>query len=301
MKFIYIKDDSSKFKEYNLSKFKLVFLIFTICSVIVVPTIFLSHNYFKLNHDLHLSEKLDPLSSSISSSLDDISYIKKEIDRIHRKDDTIRSMVGLPIIDLDIRKMGTGGEEEELEDLNYFFEDEFEHDVVSYIETIDYLRRIVGMEIISYRDIANFIDKNLSYILRKPAIHPVNMNECDMSSSYGFRRDPYTKRYKMHEGQDFSGKVGTPIYATADGVVKSSKRYGSYGNYIEIDHGNGYVTIYAHLNKRITKRGASVTRGDQIGTLGNTGRSTAAHLHYEVKYRGKNLDPQDYYFDKNIY
>ena len=88
--------------------------------------------------------------------------------------------------------------------------------------------------------------------------------------------------------------------STADGIVKTSKFYGSFGNYIEIDHGNGYVTVYGHLHKRIVKKGQKVERGQLIGQVGNTGRSTAPHLHYEVKYKNKTLNPSDFYFDISL-
>ena len=118
-----------------------------------------------------------------------------------------------------------------------------------------------------------------------------------MSSRYGYRIDPFTKKRRFHEGDDFSCKVGSPVVATADGVVKVSKRYGSFGNYIEIDHGNGYVTAFAHLSKRLVKKGDKINRGEQIGTVGNTGRSTAPHLHYEVQYNKKHVNPNEFYFD----
>ena len=116
------------------------------------------------------------------------------------------------------------------------------------------------------------------------------------------RKDPYTKRKKMHEGQDFNGVWSkTPILATANGTVKKSQRYGTYGNYIEIDHGNGFSTIYAHLHRRYVKKGDKIARGQKIGTLGNTGKSTAPHLHYEVKRFGRAINPENYFFDNKIH
>ena len=154
----------------------------------------------------------------------------------------------------------------------------------------------------SYSDISDYVEQNLNKILRIPAIHPIPLDQGEKTSGFGMRRDPYTLKNRMHEGQDFSGTwAKTPVLSTAKGVVKSAGKYGTYGNYIEIDHGNGYVTAYAHLNKRMIKRGSIIVRGQQIGTLGNTGRSTANHLHYEIKYRGQHVDPQDYYFDNQIY
>ena len=305
MKFIYIKDNDSSFKELNLNKLQLFLVSISIFLFILAPTFIISYYIAYHNADSDFVDfkynKIKTIESDIENSRDDIDYIKNQLNILQLKDNNLRSMVGLPIIPEDIRKMGTGGNSDDSDDLNYYFEDEFDDDVDSYVQEVEFLKRSIGLQKISISDISNYVDSNLDKILRFPAIHPIDIKLCDMTSGFGKRRDPYTRRYRMHDGQDFSGKRGTPIYATANGVVKSSKYYGSYGNYIEIDHGNGYTTIYAHLNKRRIKRGAKVKRGQRIGDLGNTGRSTANHLHYEIKYRGKAVDPQDYFFDRNIF
>ena len=97
--------------------------------------------------------------------------------------------------------------------------------------------------------------------------------------------------------RDFSAKRGTDVMATADGLVVSSRYNGTFGNYIEISHGNGYKTVYGHLRKRFVKKGTYVVRGQKIGEVGSTGKSTAPHLHYEVKHHRKRLDPKDFYFN----
>ena len=126
------------------------------------------------------------------------------------------------------------------------------------------------------------------------------MKNSKFTSGYGYRYDPFTNKKKLHEGDDFSAKRGTEVMSTADGIVKTSRYYGSFGNYIEIDHGNGYVTCYGHLHKRNVKKGQKVERGQLIGQVGNTGRSTASHLHYEIRYKNKTLDPSDFYFDLSL-
>ena len=305
MKFIYIKDNESSFKELNLNKFQLFLVSIAVFLFIIAPTFIISYYIAYNNADSDFVDfkdnKIKTIESDIENSRDDIDYIKDQLNVLQLKDNNLRSMVGLPIIPEDVRQMGTGGKSDDSDDLNYYFEDAFDEDVDSYVQEVDFLKRSIGLQKISISDISDYVDDNLDKILRFPAIHPIDIKLCEVTSGFGKRRDPYTRRYRMHDGQDFSGKRGTPIYATANGVVKSSKYYGSYGNYIEIDHGNGYSTVYAHLNKRRVKRGTKVKRGQRIGDLGNTGRSTANHLHYEVKYRGKAVDPQDYFFDRNIF
>ena len=139
--------------------------------------------------------------------------------------------------------------------------------------------------------------KNKVKLRHIPAIHPVDLSEAKLASKFGYRRDPFTRTRQFHDGDDFSTKIGTEVMATGKGIVKSSRYYGSFGHYIEIDHGNGYITAYGHLSNRSVKVGDKVNRGQKIGEVGNTGRSTAPHLHYEVQYKNKAVDPSPFYFD----
>ncbi len=137
-------------------------------------------------------------------------------------------------------------------------------------------------------------EKMLSSI---PAIMPIEKDNLNrMASGYGMRMHPILKIRKMHEGMDFSAKKGTPIYASGDGTVIRAERSSSYGNVVYIDHGYGYETRYAHMSALKTVKGKKVKRGDLIGLVGNTGRSVAPHLHYEVIYKGKHVNPIDFYF-----
>ena len=111
------------------------------------------------------------------------------------------------------------------------------------------------------------------------------------SSGFGWRDDPIRHRAKFHTGTDFRGKRGTPVVASGDGVVVFAGRRGGYGNLIEIDHGNGIITRYAHLRRMIAKKGAAVSAGEQIGEVGSTGRTTGPHLHFEVRLGERPVDP----------
>ena len=132
-----------------------------------------------------------------------------------------------------------------------------------------------------------------------PALFPIDRTQLrSISSSYGYRLHPVLKYRVMHEGIDLAAPTGTDIYATGNGTVVKAKRESSYGNLVEINHGFGYRTVYAHLSKIFVKAGDSVKRGQVIGHVGSTGRSTGPHLHYEVRYRGTPVNPE-IYFDKN--
>ena len=114
------------------------------------------------------------------------------------------------------------------------------------------------------------------------------------SSGYGYRIDPFTGKKAFHEGVDFSAEVGTPIKASAGGVVVYSDRHPEYGNMIEIDHGDDLISRYAHASKRLVKLGQVVLQGQKIAEVGNTGRSTGAHLHFEIRHKDRPLNPSKF-------
>ncbi|MEM7728797.1 MAG: M23 family metallopeptidase [Pseudomonadota bacterium] len=126
-----------------------------------------------------------------------------------------------------------------------------------------------------------------------PLSHPV-LNESVMTSRFGIRRDPFTKRPTHHYGLDFIGGSMAPIVATAPGKVVKAGWNGAFGNMVEIDHGHGFTTRYAHLKKLNVKRGQTVAKGQKVGGMGSTGRSTATHLHYEVRFEGRAYDPMKF-------
>lgn len=145
------------------------------------------------------------------------------------------------------------------------------------------------------RELASQRQDRLRHI---PSIQPVaNKDLRQMASGYGRRVDPVYGTIRFHEGMDFSAPIGTPVYATGDGVVKTAGRsMAGYGNMIDIDHGFNYMTRYAHLSEVLVKSGQIVKRGDLIGKVGNTGKSTGSHLHYEVRLKGVAQNPVNYYF-----
>jgi murein DD-endopeptidase MepM/ murein hydrolase activator NlpD len=131
-------------------------------------------------------------------------------------------------------------------------------------------------------------DKYLKTILYLPLGKPI---KGPITSSYGKRIDPLNHKPGFHTGVDIRGNKGEPIYATADGVVQKAFRNGGYGNYVVIDHGNGYTSSFAHMQKYLVHRGERIERGQVIGFVGNTGRSTGTHLHYEIAFNNKTINP----------
>lgn len=168
---------------------------------------------------------------------------------------------------------------------------------------IDKLFKRLYIEKIYLSNIEDKFNSNIKYWSSIPSRMPMDIKRgIYISSYYGYRDDPFHDRKQFHAGDDFSAKIGTPVKCTGNGVVSKAQFDSRFGNFIEIDHGFGYKTVYAHLKDGLlVKKGEKVKRGQSIAYLGNTGRSTAPHLHYEVKFKNKTVNPRKYYtYDKKL-
>ena len=200
----------------------------------------------------------------------------------------------MPNIDKDIRKLGTGGHLLKSNILSDNLAPAINKELVALELDIEKISRHVNLELNSYSDIYEKVKEDVERISKIPSIRPVKGGF--LNSSFGYRKDPIDNVMRFHQGQDITVKSGTPIYAPADGIVKRAYYAGGFGNHIKLDHGNGYSTLFAHLSKIKVKHGQKVKRGDVIGHTGNTGRSTAPHLHYEIHHYGESKNPLDYFF-----
>jgi murein DD-endopeptidase MepM/ murein hydrolase activator NlpD len=151
----------------------------------------------------------------------------------------------------------------------------------------------------SYNEIEEMMKNKEKLLAAIPAIQPVsNKDLSHIASGFGYRIDPVYKVAKFHAGLDFAAPIGTPIYATADGIIKEADfNAGGYGNHVVIDHGYGYETLYGHMFKVKVHAGEAVKRGEVIGWVGSTGKSTGPHCHYEVHKNGQPVDPVYYFYN----
>lgn len=170
--------------------------------------------------------------------------------------------------------------------------------IIATTKRLDVIQKQMVIQSRSLDEITKLAEEKEKLLAAIPAIQPVNNEELTrMASGYGWRSDPFTKARKMHWGMDFTAPKGIPIYATGDGKVKRADNNASgYGKHIRIEHGYGYMSLYAHLSKYNVKRGQTIKRGDLIGFVGSTGRSEAPHLHYEVWKDGERINPINFYY-----
>lgn len=169
--------------------------------------------------------------------------------------------------------------------------------VVETTKKLNELKKQLYVQSKSYDEIVVLAQNKEKMLEAIPAIQPVaNKDLTRVASGYGMRMDPIYHSRRFHAGMDFTAPTGTDIYATGNGRVLSAGWQQGYGNCVEIDHGFGYVTLYAHMHTISVNAGQTVNRGEVIGLVGNTGKSTGPHLHYEVHYKGEIMNPQNYYF-----
>jgi murein DD-endopeptidase MepM/ murein hydrolase activator NlpD len=150
----------------------------------------------------------------------------------------------------------------------------------------------------SFKELEGMLKNKEQLLASIPAIQPVSNKDLNrIASGFGYRIDPVYKVRKLHQGLDFTAPQGTPIYATADGTVKEANMVSGYGNHVVINHGYGYETLYGHMVRIKARRGQRIKRGEVIGYVGNTGKSTGPHCHYEVHKGGKPVDPVYYFYN----
>lgn len=275
----------------NLLGFLSVALIMAVIIVIVFSTYFESPKEMLLkkeNQELKLY--YDLLEKELASLNDMMASLQK------RDDNVYRVIFEAETIPESIRKAGTGGTERYKHILESNIVDE--DLILGAIKKVDQLKRQMYIQTKSYDEILQMARNKSKLLAATPAIMPISNRELTrLASGFGMRMHPILKYKRMHYGCDFTAPRGTPIYATGDGrIERVIHSYGGYGNQVTINHGFGYKTHYGHMQDIIVKVGQKVKRGDQIGTVGNTGLSTAPHVHYEVIKDGKKVNPVNYFF-----
>lgn len=227
----------------------------------------------------------------LSQRLDEAMGIMEDIRQ--RDDNLYRVMFMADPVSNDVRNATYAGTNryEELEDLDNAAL------VIATTQKLDMLARKLYIQSKSFDEIVDFYKNHEDMLRHLPAIQPVSNKDLKRTASgFGYRIHPIYQTRIFHDGMDFSCDIGTPVYATADGVVKNARWERGYGYIVTIDHGYGYETRYAHLKSFNVKRGQKVVRGETIALSGNTGRSSGPHVHYEVLQRGRPVNPANYYF-----
>ena len=255
-------------------------------------------NFFDSPKEKMLIREIDNMTLQYELMNEKLSQVSAVLDNVQDRDDNIyRVIFEADPIPSSIRKAGIGGVNR-YEKLEGYNNSEL---IISTAQKLDQISKQLYIQSKSFDEVIEMATKKSDMLASIPAIQPVTNKELKrLSSGYGRRIDPYYKKPKFHYGVDFSSPQGTPIYATGNGTVKKTKKSRrGFGNHIVIDHGYGYESLYAHMQKYTVRRGQKVKRGDLIGYVGNSGKSTAPHLHYEVHKDGRKVNPA-YYFHNDL-
>lgn len=222
-----------------------------------------------------------------------ISLARERLIKIEQEDDEhYRVLLNMGKLPENIRNGGSGGQlDEGLEELNRH---EFSRQTANALTR---LRNRIRMQSTSFASVEKKIAGTENMLESRPAMQPLdNRQITNFNNTYGMRRHPIFSDWRFHHGLDLSADIGTPVYATGDGVVTRAEYGGGYGNVIFVNHGFGFETRYAHLSRFKVYEGQKVNRGEVIGYVGNTGWSTRPHLHYEVLYKGEWTNPMNFMY-----
>ncbi|MEJ7646914.1 MAG: peptidoglycan DD-metalloendopeptidase family protein [Chryseolinea sp.] len=266
--------------------------------VMAVGLLILYSTYFESPKELMLKNEVKELEFYYTKLNSEVKNLSTILNNVEQRDDNIyRVVLGAEPIQKSVRHAGVGGTERyaEIKDKDFSHQDL----VLKLNEKVDLLRRKLYIETKSQDEVVSLAEKKEKLYASIPAIQPIsNKQLVALASGFGWRTHPIYKLKKLHTGIDFAASIGTPIYATADGsVAEVSVKFSGYGKMVEIDHGFGYRTRYAHMHEFVVHRGQRIKRGDLIGYVGNTGMSTAPHLHYEVLIKGSQVDPVHYFYN----
>ena len=266
-------------------------------TLVVAPAIILGFGFhlvfssiLKSPYEAKLEREVDNLNLQLDNMNEEVVQSIKVLEDISKRDNEIYRVVfnAEPFPD-EIREMGTGGADEYADLLGY----DASQRIIENTKNIKKLQKKLYAQSLSFDEVIGLAKEKEEMLASIPAIQPVSNEDLTrIASGFGFRIDPIYKTKKMHTGLDFTADTGTPVYATGNGVVVQCevKRWG-YGQSIIIDHGFGYRSRYAHLSEFKCKPGDKIVRGQIIGLVGSTGKSTAPHLHYEVEKNGEKINP----------
>ncbi|MBR1927794.1 MAG: M23 family metallopeptidase [Bacteroidales bacterium] len=234
----------------------------------------------------------DARISLMNSRLDRYEGVLDEL-RI-RDDDIYRSIYGMSEIPMSVRTAGIGGVDRysRLDGL------ESSNSLKNTLSRLDRITRMTYVQSKSFDEVAEVSKRAGDMVSCIPAVPPIipDPSRYTLTSQFGYRTDPFTGNSKLHTGVDLAMKPGNPVFATGDGVVDAvAFDFFGYGNCVDIDHGFGYKTRYAHLNTISVIEGMKIRRGDKIGESGQSGRASGPHLHYEVFYKGERVNPMNYF------
>jgi len=293
--FLYIPVNNAEPRTMRVRRSSVYVLGAALVCLLIVASAF----GIKYSGKVALGYHLAQLEQENAELKDQLVQVDSDVDALRRQvmqnfdfQRKARLLANLDEIGDDVTEVGVGGPDYGRIRAISHLDPESRERILETHADIDKLLRQAELQRASYTDIINSLETTDEKLRTTPSLYPVNVGF--VSSNFGRRMDPLTGRRTMHRGIDFSARLGTPVFATADGVVTFSGTWKTYGHVVEVSHGHGIVTRFAHLQKRLVRKGQKVRRGDLIARVGASGKSTFSHLHYEVERDGNRVDPRKY-------
>ncbi|MFI5134851.1 MAG: peptidoglycan DD-metalloendopeptidase family protein [Chitinophagales bacterium] len=295
----YYNTQSLRYEKYEVpARTRVLRAIGFVSAVLVFSFIIvvLAYTYLDSPKEKSLKREISELQLQYDNLNDQLNQMQTVMGDLQDRDDNIyRVIFEAEPIPSSVRQAGSGGVNKYRELTDYDNSDL----MISTTKKLDQIRKELYIQSKSFDEISNLIKGKAEVLASIPAIQPVSNKDLKyIASGFGMRIDPIYKIPKMHEGLDFSAPIGTPVYATGNATVTTVEYgYTGYGNHIVLTHMVGYQTMYGHLSRIVVREGQKVNRGDVIGYVGSTGKSTAPHLHYEVWKNGVKIDPINFFFN----
>ncbi|MEQ1746431.1 MAG: M23 family metallopeptidase [Saprospiraceae bacterium] len=275
------------------------FGFFSVVLVTSFALLALLYTYFPSPREKELLREIDQMEDKYGQLNEQVAVMSQVLQNLQERDAGVhRAVFGMDPIDKDVWHSGIGGHDAhpELKAFKYGGES-----ILDAVEKIDGLSRQLTLQSKSLDTIQELANNQQKMLASIPSVKPVREDKLQKSmnilSGFGYRIHPVYKIKKFHEGVDFPARVGTAIQATGDGVIVEAGWHHGYGNCVRISHGYGYETWYAHMNKMTVRQGERIKKGQKIGEVGDTGLSTAPHLHYEVHFKGRPINPINFCMD----
>ena len=280
-----IPEGSHRVRRYSLQRTTLKGLL-SVVALFCIGLAALTTDYVLANLDeaefVRLQQENQQQRNELQKLVAGLESLQREMTLLAQNDAKVRVMAQLTKASSDPETLAGVGGPPEIEGSDSFSEMQ---------RRIDQMRRDIDLRRESQEEIQGFLNDQRSMLSAVPDGWPT---KGWLTSSFGMRKSPFTGKKKLHEGYDIAARTGTPIYVTADGVVTRSETTPGYGKLIVIDHGYGYRTYYGHNSKNLVRAGHRVKRGDKIAEVGNTGRSTGSHVHYEIRRNGVPVNPKKF-------
>jgi murein DD-endopeptidase MepM/ murein hydrolase activator NlpD len=294
--FFMFRNAGSRIDKFTVSRSYLLFTGVFIVACIISICIAAFH-YHNSNIDLRENkifaqmEEIKSQRGQVQIFANEINRLKSQLIHLNSFEKKIRVIANIENAIDQNSLFGVGGSAPDDLSPDISLEDKHNSLIREMHQQVDEIKKASVKQENKFQSLLSSLEDKRNLLASTPAIMPT---DGWMSSSFGYRISPFTGRREFHKGQDIGARKGEPVLTSANGVVTHSGVKGSFGKVVVVDHGHGMVTRYAHLSQALKKKGDAVKRGDIIGKVGNTGRSTGTHLHYEVILNGVRVNPRKY-------